>query len=95
MLQFALDYRPQHAHLDELICSWGPRGDRFEFAITRRLQRDGQPETPLSLVFSFALTPARNISGGSPVTTLRDATSTDGYRGIVRAAVLERRIDQP
>lgn len=90
MVDFSRDHKPQHAHLDELLVSWGPRENRFEFAIVRRMQRDGQPEAPLSLVFGFALTPSRLISGSALVTSQRDATGTAGYRAIARAAVLDR-----
>jgi hypothetical protein len=93
MLAFRLSHRPQHAELDLLECSWGPAGDGFEFAITRRMQRNDHPEVALSLIFAYALTPARRIEGSAMLATLRDATSTPGYRAIARAAVLDRRLD--
>ncbi|HOT34037.1 MAG TPA: hypothetical protein PL156_04845 [Rhodoglobus sp.] len=93
MLDFARDFRPQHAELDELFCRWGPTEQRYEFAIVRRMRRHDHPEAQLSLVFEFAPTPSRVGSGTAAVTTERDATSTDGYRAIVRAAVVGRRID--
>jgi hypothetical protein len=92
MLEFSRDHRPQHAHLDELVVRWGPNGDRFEFAIVRRMQRDGQPESPLSLVFGFALTPGRHGSGSAPIGSVRDATTTEGYRAIARAAIHSREL---
>jgi hypothetical protein len=93
MLAFRHSYRPQHAELDMLECSWGPAGDSFEFAITRRMQRHDHPEATLSLVFAYALTPARRLEGSAVFATLRDATSTPGYRAIARATVLDRRLD--
>jgi hypothetical protein len=93
MLAFQHSYSPQHAELDVLECSWAPIGDRFEFAITRRMQRHDNPEVTLSLVFAYALTPARRLEGSAVLTTLRDATSTPGYRAITRATVLDRRLD--
>lgn len=87
MLAFGRDFRPQHAHLDTLECSWGVVGDRFQFALTRRMQRDRQPEFRLSLVFGFARSPARAIEGSAP---LEHAKRSDGYRAIARASVLER-----
>lgn len=92
MVDFSRNHKPQHAHVDELLVSWGPRDDGFEFAIVRRMQRDGQPEAPLSLVFRYALTPARDLSGTAVVTNRQDATGTDGYRAIARAAVLDREL---
>ena len=93
MVQFTQLYRPQHAELDELLCRWGPVDNRYEFAIVRRMHRHDHPEVLLSLVFEFAQTPSRVGSGLAEVATERDATSTDGYRAIVRAAVVGRRID--
>ncbi|MCU1440404.1 MAG: hypothetical protein JWP85_1401 [Rhodoglobus sp.] len=93
MLDFSHDHRPQHAHLDELEVRWGAGRDRFEFAIVRRMQRAGQPEALLSLVFGFALTPARQGHGSTPIVSLRDATSTEGYRAIARAAIADRELD--
>jgi hypothetical protein len=93
MLDFSRDHRPQHAHLDELGVRWGPTGNRFEFAIVRRMQRDGQPESPLSLVFGFALTPGRQVHGSALIASVRDATPTEGYRAVARAAVLSRELD--
>src|SRR4051794_10141643 len=87
MAAFGRDFRPQHAHLDALECGWGPADGQFEFALTRRMQRDGQPEFRLSLVFRFAGTPARSIAGTAP---LERARSSAGYRAIARATVLER-----
>jgi hypothetical protein len=92
MLAFRQSYRPQHAELDMLECSWGAVGDRFEFAITRRMRRHDNPEATLSLVFAYALTPARRLEGSAPLATLRGATSTPGYRAIARATVLDRRV---
>ena len=92
MLEFQRSYRPQHAELDSLECSWAPVGDRFEFAITRRMLRHDNPEATLSLVFGYALTPARRLEGSARLATLRDATSTPGYRAIARGAVLDRRL---
>jgi hypothetical protein len=93
MLAFRRDFRPQHAQLDSLECSWAPVGNTFEFAITRRMQRHDHPETTLSLVFAYALTPARRLEGSAELTTLRAATSTPAYRAIARATVLDRRLD--
>lgn len=93
MLDFSRDFRPQHAELDELFCRWGPVGDRYEFALVRRMHRHDHPEALLSLVFEFAPTPSRVGSGTAPVSTARDATSTEGYRAIARATPLARRID--
>jgi hypothetical protein len=93
MLDFSREHRPQHAHLDQLEVQWGASGDRFEFAIVRRMQRAGQPESPLSLVFRFGLTPARQGHGSTPIVSLRDATSTEGYRAIARAAIVDRELD--
>jgi hypothetical protein len=90
MLAFGRDFRPQHAHLDVLECTWGPAGDAFEFAITRRMQRHENPEFHLSLVFGFALSPARQIDGTAPI---EEARHTEGYRAIARAAILARRLD--
>lgn len=93
MVAFQADHRPQHAHLDTLECAWGPRGERFEFALTRRIHREGQPESTLSLAFEYALTPPRELSGSVLVTSVRDVTATAGYRAIARASVLARRLD--
>lgn len=93
MLAFARDFRPQHAELDELHCRWGEVGDRYEFALERRMHRHDHPDATLSLVFEFALTPSRPASGTAPVTTAADATGTEGYRAIARATPLARRID--
>jgi hypothetical protein len=93
MLDFARDFRPQHAELDELFCRWGPAEHFYEFAIVRRMHRHDHPEALLSLVFEYAQTPTRVGSGTAAVSTERDATSTDGYRAIARAAVVGRRID--
>lgn len=93
MLDFARGFRPQHAELDELFCRWGPAGDHYEFALVRRMHRHDHPEALLSLVFEFAPTPSRVASGTAPVTTARDATSTEGYRAISRATALAHRID--
>ena len=93
MLAFRHSFRPQHAEFDSLECSWAPVGNTFEFAITRRMQRHDHPAAALSLVFAYALTPARRIEGSAELTTLRDATSTPAYRAIARATVLDRRLD--
>jgi len=93
MLDFSDRFRPQHAEVDELFCRWGPAEHRYEFAIVRRMRRHDHPEALLSLVFEFAPTPSRVGNGLAAVTTERDATSTDGYRAVTRAAVLGRRID--
>ena len=93
MVQFRESYRPQHAELDELFCRWGPANDRYEFAIVRRMRRHDHPEALLSLVFEYARAPSRVGSGTASITTVRDATSTEGYRSIARAAVAGRRID--
>jgi hypothetical protein len=89
MRVFARDFRPQHGELDVVECSWGPGGDGFEFAVSRRMQRHGHPETTLSLVFSYVLTPARQIAGSS-----QDITDSAGYRAISRATIIERRLQQ-
>ena len=93
MLDFARDFRPQHAELDELFCRWGPTEHFYEFAIVRRMHRHDHPEALLSLVFELAPTPSRVNSGTVRVMTKRDATSTEGYRAIARAAIVGRRID--
>lgn len=89
MAAFGRDFRPQHAHLDSLECAWGPSGDRFEFVVSRRMQRDGQPEFQLSLAFRFVLSPSRAIEGSVP---LVQARSSDGYRAVARATILEREL---
>ncbi len=93
MLAFERDYKPQHARLDRLGCSWEPTGERFEFVISRRMQRDGQPEKTLALTFSYALSSAAGIHGTIAIDGPRDATATEGYRAVVNAPVLERRLD--
>jgi hypothetical protein len=92
MLAFQRDFRPQHAEVDLLECSWAPVGERFEFAITWRMQRHDHPEATMSIVFAYALTPTRRLEGSAQLATLRDATSTPGYRAIARAAVIDRRL---
>jgi hypothetical protein len=88
MRAFHRDFRPQHAELDELECSWGPAANRFEFAITRRMRRHDHPETRLSLVFEYTMTESRRTSG-----TATELTDNDGYRAVARGAVLARRLD--
>jgi hypothetical protein len=92
MVAFVRDYRPQHGELDVLECSWGPGGDGFEFGISRRMRRHGHPETQLSLVFEYAASPTRSTSGRTEVTSLRDVTSTEGYRAVSRAVPRARRL---
>lgn len=84
MLEFQRDYRPQHAELDELSCSWGPADGVFEFRLERRMQRHGHAGATLSLVLSYALTPARAALAGTGAVS----TSSPGYRAIARAAVI-------
>jgi hypothetical protein len=90
MVAFAAEYRPQHGVLDELRCTWGPTDAGFRFAIARRLQREGQPETPLTLTFVVPDSEARRSTGDVVVTTFAQATATGGYRALARARVLER-----
>ena len=91
MLAFAADYRPQHGVLDELVCAWGPEGDGFEFSITRRLQRDGQPEAPLRLRFLVSTT--ETVAGTAVVTTLAQLRATTGFQAARHARVRERTLD--
>lgn len=90
MVAFAAEYRPQHGVLDELRCHWGPGDDDFRFAITRRLQREGQPEAPLTLTFIVPASDARQTTGEVVISSVAQATSTEGYRALARARVLER-----
>ena len=84
MLEFQRGYRPQHAELDELSCSWGPADGLFEFRLQRRMQRHDHAEATLSLVLSYALTPARAALAGTGAVS----TSSPGYRAVARAAVV-------
>lgn len=93
MLAFERDYKPQHAHLDRLGCSWEASGDRFEFVISRRMQRAAHPETTLSFTFAYALAAGRALHGTVAIDGPRDATATEGYRAVVNAPVLERRLE--
>jgi hypothetical protein len=93
MLAFGGDYKPQHAQLDRLNCSWGPIGERFEFAVGRRMQRADQPENTLTLTFSYALTPPRTIHGTIAIEGPADAVDTEGYRAVVNEPVIERRLE--
>lgn len=88
MVQFVHDFRPQHAELDTLECSWGASADGFEFAIGRRMLRHDHPEVTLSLCWRFAPSPARVVSGRATVATLREVTATEGYRAVARAGPL-------
>ena len=90
MLAFQAGYRPQHAELDELGCSWGPRDGVFVFSLERRMHRHGNSPATLSLELTVALTPARAALAGSAPGT--DARSTPGYRAVARATVLDRAI---
>jgi hypothetical protein len=92
MVDFCAGYRPQHGVLDELVCSWGPADGGIEFAITRRLQRDGQPEAPLRLTFVLAVTTPEH--GEAVVESLAQVRTTPGYRAIGRARILSRRLEQ-
>lgn len=92
MLAFCAGYRPQHGVLDELVCTWGPVADGFAFSITRRLQRDGQPETPLRL--RFIVDSATPEAGRAVVSTLAEVRATEGYGALGRARVLARELDQ-
>ena len=90
MERFMSEFRPQHAELDVFECSWGTTGDRFEFALTRRMQRHGHPEATLNLVFEYPASPTRtSLRGTAPGT---DAKRTAGYRAISRATVKARRL---
>ncbi|CAN5177678.1 hypothetical protein BH09ACT5_BH09ACT5_15180 [soil metagenome] len=91
VLSFQAGYRPQHADLDALACSWGPEDGLFAFSLERRMHRHGHREAVLALRLAFVLTPARTaLQGRSNVASSRDATATAGYRAIARAAVVER-----
>ncbi len=90
MVAFAAEYRPQHGLLDELECSWGPTEAGFRFAITRRLQREGQAEAPLTLAFLVPASRSRPGVGHRLITSVAQAIATDGYRALARARVLDR-----
>jgi hypothetical protein len=92
MLAFSAGYRPQHGVLDETVCAWGPTSDGVEFSITRRLQREGQPEAPLRLRFRIDA-PAPGTAE-AVVTTLAELKATDGYRAVGRSRVVERSLEQ-
>ncbi|MBX3099873.1 MAG: hypothetical protein KF761_09850 [Salinibacterium sp.] len=93
MVLFQRDYRPQHAELDELWCTWRPGADSFHFAFERRMHRHDHSPATLSLSFCVALTPTRQgLTGSTLVVTERDATATDGYRAVVRAGLLDSAI---
>lgn len=91
MLAFSAGYRPQHGVLDELVCAWGPTSTGFEFSITRRLQREGQPETPLRL--RFVLSAGEPAAGSAVVTTLAEVRETPGFQAARHARVRERTLD--
>lgn len=92
MVDFCAGYRPQHGVLDELVCSWGPvEAGGFEFSITRRLQREGQPEAPLTL--RFLLSAAGEPAGTATVTTLSEVRDTPGFRATRHTRVRERMLD--
>lgn len=92
MLAFLERYRPQHGDSDVVLCSWGPRSDHFEFAVSRRMTRHDHPETTVSLVFEYRMTPSRSVVGESGYITEREATALDGYRAIASATPLRVRV---
>lgn len=91
MLAFTREYRPQHGVVDELVCAWGPVEGGFEFTITRRLQREGQPEAPLRL--RFVVSKAEEPAASATVSTLAQILDTPGYRVLRHARVLGRELD--
>lgn len=88
MIEFQRNYRPQHAELDELWCTWGPRDGVFLFSLERRMLRHEYTPATLSLELAYALTPARAALSGAEPWTIANA----GYRAIARATVLHRTI---
>lgn len=95
MLDFMDQYRPQHGDADELWCSWGPRDEMFEFAVSRRMQRHGHPDTTVGIAIDYRLTPARrSLVGETRIDVPRDAKATPGYHAVSGASPLESRVDQ-
>ncbi|CAN5327504.1 hypothetical protein BH10ACT7_BH10ACT7_22330 [soil metagenome] len=95
MVDFMAHYRPQHGDSDELWCSWGPRDDAFEFAVSRRMTRRDHPDAAVSITVQYRLTPARQqLVGERAFLTPRDARATAGYYAISRASPVQSRIDE-
>ncbi|MGX5680361.1 hypothetical protein [Schumannella luteola] len=91
---FFREHRPQHGERDELDATWSPAEGGYEFAIVRRMQRHGQPEAYLSLVFTYRARADLTATGRESVSTARDVQRCARDVGLTGARPILRRLDQ-